>query len=76
MKVRVNPERCPLRNLLTGDLALAWLRNKEESIRTQHAGELGVVLPDGGSPVDGLARAISPEGWEDLAREILIPDPC
>jgi len=76
MKVRTNPERCCLRNLLSGEVALAWLRDKEETIRMQHAGELGVVLPDGGTPVDGFAQAISPEGWDDLAREILVPDPC
>ena len=76
MKIRTNPKRCCLRNLLSGELALAWLRDSEEKIRTQHAGELGVVLPDGGSPVDGLARAISPDGWDDIAREILIPNPC
>jgi glycine cleavage system H lipoate-binding protein len=76
LRVRVDPERCPLRNLLSGDLALAWLRNKEEMIRTHHAGELGVVLPDGGAPVDGFAQALSPDGWEELARTILIPDPC
>jgi len=76
MKVRVNPKRCCLRNLLSGELALAWLQNQEERIRMQNAGELGLVLPDGGTPVDGLARAISPDGWDDLAREILNPDPC
>ena len=76
MKVRSNPERCCLRNLLSGELALAWLQNQEERIRMQNAGELGLVLPDGGTPVDGLAKAISPDSWDDLAREILIPDPC
>lgn len=76
LKVRVNPERCPLRNLLSGELALTWLREKEEKIRAHPVGELGVVLPDGGAPVDGLARALSPDDWDALARSFLWPDPC
>jgi glycine cleavage system H protein len=46
----------------------------EERIRTQHSGELGVVMPDGGVPVDGLARALSPEDWDKVARQFLLAD--
>jgi len=76
LKVRVNPEKCPLRNLLSGELARAWIQHAEERIRTLHTGDLGVALPDGGRPVDGFARALSPGGWGDLAREILLVDRC
>jgi hypothetical protein len=29
------------------------------------------VLQDGGVPVSGFAKSISPEHWDDLAREFL-----
>jgi len=76
LKVRVDPERCPLRNLLSGNLALAWLRDAEEQIRTFPSGGLGVALPDGGEPVDGFARALAPERWDVLAEDFLRPGPC
>jgi glycine cleavage system H protein len=76
LKVKVNPERCPLKNLLSGEVALAWLRRSEERVRAIPMGELGVALPDGGEPVDGFVRAMSPEGWDELAREMLWSDLC
>jgi len=76
MKVRVNPENCPLRNLLTGKVAQAWIHTCEEKIRALHTGELGVALPDGGVPVDGWARAHSPDEWHDLASKVFHPNPC
>jgi glycine cleavage system H lipoate-binding protein len=76
LKVRVNRVSCPLKNLLTGEVAQAWIRTAEERIRTRSWGELGVVLPDGGEPVDGMAKAVSPEDWDAFAREFLLATPC
>jgi glycine cleavage system H lipoate-binding protein len=66
--------RASLKNLLAGSPARAWMADIEERIRTQHSGELGVVMPDGGEPVDGLARALSPEDWDKVARQFLLAD--
>jgi hypothetical protein len=33
--------------------------------------EVGAVLQDGGVPVPGIARALSEEAWDALARELL-----
>ncbi len=38
------------------------------------AGELGIVLPDGGIPVDGFARILAPERWDEIARDFLLSD--
>jgi len=46
----------------------------EERLQTLQTGELGAVMPDGGEPVDGLARALAPEEWDKVAREFLLAD--
>lgn len=74
MRVKVPSPGAAARNLLTGRLARAWMDDVTETVRTLPAGELGVVLPDGGFPVGGFARALAPEGWDRLARELLLTD--
>lgn len=66
--------RASLKNLLGGSLARTWMSEIEERIRTLQSGELGVVMPDGGAPVDGLARALDPDDWDKVAREFLLAD--
>jgi hypothetical protein len=38
------------------------------------SGDFGVVLQDGGLPISGFAREISPQNWDQLAREFLLTD--
>ena len=76
LKVRVSEAeaRSSMTNLLSGAVARAWIRAVEERIRAMHSPELGLALPDGGEPVDGLARALHPERWDEVARELLLVD--
>ncbi len=74
MKVKVPDPAAPARNLLSGKLARVWMDGITERLREMPAGELGVVLPDGGFPVTGFARALAPEGWDQVARELLLSD--
>lgn len=62
------------KNLLTSDLARAWLDEIAEKIKSLPVAQLGVVMPDGGIPVSGFARSLAPEDWERLAREFLLTD--
>jgi glycine cleavage system H lipoate-binding protein len=71
-RIRVPGLRANLKNLLSGDLARAWLRETEERLRAAMAGELGAVLQDGGEPVAGIAKLISPERWDEVARDHLL----
>jgi hypothetical protein len=34
--------------------------------------ELGALAQDGGVPVHGIARAIDPDHWDDVARRFLL----
>lgn len=72
MKVALPRKAATLTNLLTGPLARAWMDQAVEKLRTSSAGELGVVMTDGGAPVGGFARLLAPDGWGDLAREFLL----
>lgn len=72
--VKVRSARLPanLKNLLTGRLAGWWMQETVRSLReTMSAGPVP-VLQDGGVPVSGIARAISADEWEDIAKEFLL----
>jgi glycine cleavage system H protein len=60
-----------LRSLLRGRSARAWLGRAEDALRLRMNPEVGAVLQDGGVPVPGIARALSEERWDELARELL-----
>lgn len=74
MRVRVANPAAAARNLLSGKLARAWMDGITERLRELRVGELGVVLPDGGFPVTGFARALDPDAWDQVARELLLSE--
>jgi len=71
LEVETPSWRPSLRTLLHGDRAKAWLARVEEALRLRMSPEVGAVLQDGGVPVPGIARALSSEGWDALARDLL-----
>ncbi len=74
LKVRVPRPRVAFRNLLTGELSRSWMSQVVERVRRMQAGELGVVMPDGGVPVPGFVKHLDPEHWDVLAREFFLTD--
>jgi len=75
MRVKVPNLKRSLKNLLSGGLAGAWMRNTEEILRLRMAGAVGFALQDGGIPLSGMARAIAPEDWDQVVREFLLTEP-
>lgn len=71
-KVKVPRMKTNLRNLLSGKLAVAWMEDTVHRLRRHMSGELGVVLQDGGVPVTGFARSLSPDRWDEIASEFLM----
>ncbi|MBI5067492.1 MAG: glycine cleavage system protein H [Deltaproteobacteria bacterium] len=69
--VRVKPARLPAneRQLLSGEGGRRWLEAAADSLAARVAPKLGAVLQDGGAPVHGIARELSPEHWDELCRE-------
>ncbi len=75
LKVRSPQLAANLKALMTGDLARRWMDTVWDTLGAEAAGaELGVVYLDGGQPVDGLARSLAPEQWDDAARRYLLTD--
>jgi len=72
MKVRVPRPASALSNLLSGRAARAWMDDAAESLSTLIGPKLGPVLQDGGVPVSGFARELSPDGWQHIAEELLL----
>lgn len=70
-KVRVPSLKANLRNLLSGRLARTWMEDNVVSLRRRMEGELGPVLQDGGAPVIGIAKDLSPDEWEEIAADFL-----
>ena len=70
-KVRVPRLSANLRNLLSGRLALVWMDGTVTALKRRMEGELGPVLQDGGVPVTGIAKDLSPDQWEDIAADFL-----
>jgi glycine cleavage system H lipoate-binding protein len=72
MNVKVPHMNKNLTNLLSGDLAMAWMRETVDSLHKRMAGNLGVALQDGGIPIDGIAKVLSPNNWDEVARDFLL----
>lgn len=72
MEVKVPEPRVPLRNLLPARLARGWMEETAEKLSLALSAELGPVLQDGGIPVSGFARELSPDRWHEIAADLLL----
>jgi glycine cleavage system H protein len=72
MSVRVPQMKRNLANLFSGDLAMAWMKETVYSLQKRMAGSLGVALQDGGIPVEGIAKVLSPDNWDEVAADFLL----
>jgi glycine cleavage system H protein len=60
------------KRLLTGEGARQFVEHAAEALALRLSPEVGRVLQDGGMPVHGIAREISPEQWDELCRSYLL----
>lgn len=72
LKVKPSKLKTDEKNLLSGVLAKAWMEDTVNKISTRITGDFGIVLQDGGLPLTGFAKEISPVDWDQLAREFLL----
>ncbi len=72
MKLQVENTKAAFTNLLSGRLARAWNEATVDRLHHLQAGELGLLMPDGGLPVDGFVRVLAPESWDELARDFFL----
>ena len=74
LKVRAENRKAALNNLLSGELASAWMRHTAERLSRMPAAGLGVVMADGGMPMRGFGRALGPSEWQAVTREFFLGD--
>lgn len=72
MMIKPKNLKADIKNLLTGRLATAWMEETVESLRARMGEDLGQVYQDGGVVVTGIAKALSPEKWDEVAKEYLL----
>lgn len=72
LKVRSPKIAANLKNLLSGELAKQWMAGVKEKLLARMNYDLGTVSQDGGELVDGIARNIDPQRWDEIAKEFLL----
>ena len=72
MKVQAPKVSANLKNLLSGVLAGKWMEGVRENLLTRMNYNLGTVSQDGGVPVDGIARNLDRERWDEIAKEYFL----
>ncbi|MCG6536863.1 MAG: glycine cleavage system protein H, partial [Syntrophales bacterium LBB04] len=72
LKVQAPKITANLKNLLSGDLARKWMEGVRESLLARMNYNLGTVSQDGGVLVEGIARNIDQERWDEIAKEFFL----
>jgi glycine cleavage system H protein len=72
MKVETPKISANLKNLLSGGLAGKWMEGVRETLLARMNYNLGAVSQDGGVPVDGIARNLDRERWDEIAKEFFL----
>ena len=72
--LKIKPEKlvANLKSLIVNGMERRWMELNADTLRLRLSPNLGLLYQDGGAPVDGLARTIDPENWDELAREYFL----
>jgi glycine cleavage system H lipoate-binding protein len=71
---KVKPSRlnANLKHLLSGNLARRWMEEASEKLRMMMSPDLGQVYQDGGLPINGIARGLERERWDELCKSFFL----
>jgi glycine cleavage system H lipoate-binding protein len=72
MKVQVPQLSANLKNLLFGGAARKWMEEVSENLRSRTEYAIGPVCQDGGVLVEGIARNLDRDRWDEIAREYFL----
>jgi len=72
-KVKSNQLTSNLKNMIPNGMLGEWFESIRQALASRGlAPALAPMLADGGEPVRGMAKAVDPEKWDDLAREFFL----
>lgn len=74
IKVRADRTKATAKNLLPASLARLWTEESFNRLMNYGQPQLGLVLQDGGVPVDGLVKHLGVEDWPRIARQFLLSE--
>lgn len=60
------------RNLLQGALAKKWMEEVRENLLSRMNYNVGMVYQDGGTIVDGMAKSLDQERWEEIVKDFFL----
>ena len=74
MKVEAPRFSVNKRQLLSGTMTKKWMEEIKEKLLSRMHYNLGLVYQDGGLLVDGMARSLDKDKWDEIAREFFLTD--
>lgn len=74
MEIKPQNTKADLNNLLRGNFVTAWIDQTLNSLRERMGGELGIVYQDGGVPISGIAKILSPMNWDEIVKEYFLTE--
>jgi glycine cleavage system H protein len=72
MKIQAPKLSANLTNLLSGGTARKWMEEVSENLLSRANYNLGPVSQDGGALVNGIARNLDRERWDEIVREFFL----
>jgi glycine cleavage system H lipoate-binding protein len=60
------------KQLLSGAMAKKWMEETREGLLSRMNYNLGLVYQDGGQLVDGMARNLDKEKWDEIAKDFFL----
>jgi glycine cleavage system H protein len=73
VKVKSKDLTSNLKNMIPSGIVGGWFENIRQTLAAWRTAQALVPLyADDGGPVQGIAKAVDPEGWDDLAREFFL----
>jgi glycine cleavage system H protein len=73
-KVKAARPRANRNQLLSGARAKRWMEGATDAIQGMLSPELGMVLQDGGVPIQGIARTLDAEKWDGLCKQFFLTE--
>ena len=75
MKVESPKFSANKKQLLSGALAAKWMEEVRENLLSRMSPNVGLVYQDGGLLVDGMAKSLDKDKWDEIVRDFfLVPE--
>jgi hypothetical protein len=60
------------KQLLSGTLAKKWMEEVRENLLSKMSHNLGLVYQDGGLLVDGMAKSLDKDKWDEIVKDFFL----